>query len=605
MPSYLRQQNNRPATISRRRVHALLFGTLAISALIGAQLVHIQIGEHDALAAQARNEFAGTRVLLPKRGTITDRAGNVLAFDVEKQSLFAVPKLLTKTPDKTARLALVLAGLLGMPAADVEKQLTYPKTSEWSPIKRWLDPEVAAKIADLNEDGLRLVYEPRRVYPQGNYAAQIIGAANLEGTGISGVEAFYDKQLKGITGTLTAEWDSLGNPIWLKPPQTNPADDGAQLELTLDPMVQHVVEDELQRAVAKWKPKSATIIVLDPQTGAVRGMTSYPSFDPNRYFDYDPQLYNVNPAIAQIYEPGSTFKMATIAIGLEAKAFSPNTTVYDGGVIDREGYSLSNWNGGGNGDITPAKVLYFSSNVGALQFNEMTGPAKFYKAVKQLGYGEPTGIDVAGEGGGIVKSPDMPSWGPIDLYTNAYGQGIAVTPLQQVRMAATIANGGKVLRPYVVQKICHNGTCTETKPEVVSRPFSAETTAEVRAMLVDSANHYGGVVWGEITGDLSDQWLVPGYKVAAKTGTSDISAGTAGYTGRVVGSVLGFGPVDAARYAVLVKIDEPDGDAYGVMSAIPTYQAVMDELLRFDRVKPDPELVHPGQAIGPARKPDS
>jgi len=245
-------------------------------------------------------------------------------------------------------------------------------------------------------------------------------------------------------------------------------------------------------------------------------------------------------------------------------------------------------------------VLYYSSNVGALQLNEITGPDKFYAMVGAFGYGKPTGVDIAGEEAGIVNDPKAPDFSPIVLDTNAYGQGIAVTPLQQVRMVAAVGNDGKLMQPYVVQKRCHGDVCETTQPKQVGQPIEPGVAWTIRRMLVNSANHYAPVVWGPITGSYADTWLVPCYPVCAKTGTSSIPDGHGGYGDGTIGSVVGLAPADNARYAILVKIDRPKDDIWGVSTAIPVYQAIAEQLLRYERIAPDATLIGPGQTAGMA-----
>jgi cell division protein FtsI (penicillin-binding protein 3) len=591
-------QSSRPVMISRWRVNAvLLLAVLAIGRII-LQLGNVQIIQHAELSRRADREIGRRVIIQPRRGVIRDNKGNVLALDVDRESLYVNPGLIDQ--QNVTKLALVLSGLLGLPRADIQAKLE--DQDRYSRIARWLEPEIAERITALQEPGLDLVPEPRRIYPQSSYAAHTIGAVNYEGVGISGVEGYYDTELKGITGTITAEWDAGNNPIWITPPQTQPASDGADLELTIDPLVQHVIETELKIAVDQHDADAGEVIVLDVKTGAIRGMASYPTFDPNRYLDYKPEMYNLNPAIGKLYEPGSTFKIVTIGAGLESRAFTIDTQVNDTGVIDRYDQSLSNWDGGGHGPVTPADVLYFSSNVGALQFNEITGPDRFYKAVDAFGYGKPTGVDIAGEAEGIVRSNKSPDWTPIDLDTNAYGQAIAVTPLQQARMVAAVGNDGKLMRPYIVQKLCHANNCVETKPQQAGQPISPEVAQTIRRMLIKSANHYAPAVWGPVTGDYSDTFLVPGYEVSAKTGTSQIPDGYGGYMEATIGSVVGLAPAENPRYAILVKIDWPKDDPYGVGTAIPVYQAVAAQLLRYQRIAPDPALVGAGQIAGGAPK---
>ncbi|HJZ48091.1 MAG TPA: penicillin-binding transpeptidase domain-containing protein, partial [Roseiflexaceae bacterium] len=309
---------NKPIAISRWRINAvLLVAVLAIGG-VTFRLGNLQILQHDRLSTLAHGEINQQIKIPPRRGTIRDRAGNVLALDVDRESVFVVPQQIDQR--NAPRLALMLSTLLGRPAPELLSAL-QDQSKYWVPLKRWLDPEIAKQVQKLAEDepGLRLLYEPRRVYPQGTLAAHTIGAVNFDSVGISGVEGYYDGQLKGVTGTITAEVDAQQNPIWIAPQQTTPASNGADLELTLDPLVQHVIETELKAAVEKHSASGGTVIVLDPRSGAIRGMASYPTFDPNRYNDYKPEMYNVNPAIGKLYEPGSTFKIVTISAGLQAR----------------------------------------------------------------------------------------------------------------------------------------------------------------------------------------------------------------------------------------------------------------------------------------------
>jgi cell division protein FtsI (penicillin-binding protein 3) len=583
-------------TVPRWRIHVILVVTLLLVARVVLRLGELQIVRHDELSTQARREIDQTHVLMPQRGTITDRAGNVLAMDVDRESLWVIPAQIDQ--ERAPRLALTLSALLNKDSGEILAALTNPDVY-WQPVARWLEPEVAAQIVALNEPGLHMEYEPRRVYPQGEFAAPVVGAVNFNGDGISGVEGFYNTALKGITGTLRAEFDGAKNPIAIAPQQTLPPRDGVDITLTLDPYVQYVIEKELKESVQAHSADGGSIIVFDPQTGAIRGMASWPLFDPNRYYEYPEEVYTNNPAVNSLYEPGSTFKMITAAAGMQVRAFTADTLVNDTGVIFRHNESLSNWNGGANGMLDPGKMLYFSSNVAALQFNELTGPERFYDAVKAFGFGKPTGVEMGGEQAGLVHRPGTPYYNEMLLLTNAYGQGIAVTPLQMVQAAGAIANDGVMMKPYIVERRCDGDSCTTTQPQENGRPIEPGVAWTVRRMLVNSANHYAGVVWGERTGDYyGDQWLVPGYQVAAKTGTSSIPIPGGGYDpSYTIGSVLGFGPAEDARFVVLVKIDRPKDDIWGVGTAIPVFYKVMDQLLRHERIPPDPGLVSPGQTL--------
>ncbi|MBC8160945.1 MAG: penicillin-binding protein 2 [Roseiflexaceae bacterium] len=582
-------------TISRWRINLILLVAVLIAARVFVRLGEVQIAQHATLAEAARNEISRTETIQPRRGVITDRAGNALAIDVDRESLY-VDTRLVNVEDAPA-MALAISGLTDRPSAQLlELLLDKPR---YHLLARWLSADAAetmqAAIDQNDWAAFVLTPEPKRIYPQGEYAAQLIGAVNNIGDGISGVEAYFDTELKGITGTLKAEWDGGDNPIWLNPPETQPATDGVDIQLTIDPLIQHLAEDELKKTVDDQSATGGTVIVIEVKTGAIRGMATYPSYDPNRYGDFDPALYSRSPAVTDVYEPGSTFKMFTAAAGMQTKAFTADTQVNDTGIVARGDTTLANYDSSGHGLLNADQMLYYSSNVAALQFAELIGAKSFYRMANEFGFGQLTGVEIAGESAGIVPDADAPGWGEIVLSTNGYGQGIAATPLQMVQLAATIANDGKRMKPYLVERQCMGEVCQETTPTLVNQPIDRAVAWTVRRMLVNSANHYSGVVWGERTGDYSDAWLVPGFQVGAKTGTASIPDGRGGLEPFVIGSVLGFAPAEDARYAVLVKIDRPQKDPWGLLSSIPVYQRVVDQLMRYERLAPDMALVSSGQ----------
>lgn len=593
------------------RIYALMIVAMLVVVRIAVRLGDVQIAQHTSLSAMARGEISKEIVLQPDRGVIEDRYGNILAMDVERQSLFINPSQIA--PERAANIALTLATLMD---EDPQKMIERFQRHhlQWVRVARWLEPTIADKVATLQEPGLYLVYEPRRIYPQKEFASHIIGAVNEIGEGVSGIESYYNNELTGITGTLEAEFDSSHNPIAIAPYKSTPPQPGVNIRLTLDPLVQHVAETELDKAIKKNNAESGLVIIMEPSTGAIRGLATWPRFDPNRYGDYAPEIYNRNPALSNLYEPGSTFKMVTVAAGLQARAFTADTQVNDTGVINRFDVRIHNWNHAGNGMIDPGGVLYHSSNVGSVLFNELTGPDDFYAIVKDFGFGSPTGIDMAGEEAGIVHDSSSPGYNEILLRTNAYGQGIAVTPLQMVQAAATIANDGKMMQPYIVERRCwtteretdeqqsaHDSAeamedrqeqCETTEPVLVRQVVDQGVAWTIRRMLVHSANHYAPIIWS----GYADKWLVPGYEVCAKTGTASIPLPEGGYDPyHVIGSVLGFAPAEDTRYVILVKIDKPKGDAWGLATSVPVFHTLVEQLMQYERIAPNPELFSPGQ----------
>jgi cell division protein FtsI (penicillin-binding protein 3) len=590
--------SSKPAGISRTRINVIMIVSLLLSTLTARQLVEIQIykrdGERD-LSERARQELEMHVVLQPRRGTIYDRNGAALAMNVNRDSLYAEPTRIAEP----AKLALVIAPLLGQDPQAL-MALLEDKNREWVRLARWITPEAAEQIRKLGEegappDGLHLIPEAQRMYPQGDFAGRIVGVANHEGVGISGVEGFYDTEIKGITGTLQAEQDAAQRPIWIAPQRLIEPEDGASLTLTIDTRVQKVVEGALREGVEKHSAEGGTVIVMDPATGEILGMASTPNFDPSRYLEVAPEVYNNNPAVSSVYEPGSTFKVILTAIGLQTGAFTAQSAVDDPGCIERYGYPVCNWNSAGNGPATPAKMLYYSSNVAAVQFSEIIGRENFYKYVKMFGYGQPTNIDLAGESEGIVRWPIGDDWSDLTLGQNAFGQGIAVTPIQHITAISAIANGGLLMRPHVVKRHCKGTQCDDVEPQAVRRVIDPGVTAQINDMLVENANSYAPVVWGPITGSYAPVPLVPGFRVTAKTGTSQIAVDGVYDANATIGSVTGWAPAENPRIAVLVKIDRPKDDPFGLNTAIPVYQKVVSELMPYFRMAPNPEIIDQSQ----------
>lgn len=591
----------RPTIIPRWRINVLLLVVLLMAVAMGQQLVKVQVYQElkgKQLNDLVQQELQAREVLQPRRGTIYDRNGVALAMNVNMPSLYADP---TKV-EEPEKLAIQLAPLINRNPSDVMAILN-DKEREWARLAKWIPQSAADQIVKLNNGalpaGLFLIPEAQRVYPQGEFASRIVGVANYEGVGISGVEAFYDSDIKGITGTLQAERSASQQPIWIAPQQIVEPQDGMDVTLTIDSTVQKLVEDELRRVVDEQQAEGATILVMDPNNGEILGMATWPVYDPNKYTEYTPEVVNRNNALTDVYEPGSTMKVLLTAIGLQTGAFTPETTVNDPGVVQRYGWDIGNWNRAGNGPQTPSAMLVNSSNVAALQFGELIGRDNFYKYLKLLGYGQQTGIDLGGEGEGLVNWPeDHPDdWTDLWLDQNSFGQGLAVTPLQHLTAYSTVANGGLLMWPHVVKQKCRGTQCEEVKPRVVRRVLDQGVTDQVRQMLIANSESYGAFVWQSVTGAFK-QPLVPGYKVAAKTGTSQIAVNGGYDPNAVIGSVAGWAPAENPRIAVLVKVDRPKKAQYGIEAAIPIYQRVVSKLMTHFRIAPDPSYVGEGQTIG-------
>lgn len=568
--------------LSAWRLRLLLAFFLILSAAVSYRAVSFAILQGPVLA-QRGEAFRYREDIVPAhRGEILDTRGRVLATDIPADRVSAIVREIDD-PQKTAQL---LAPLIGRSAEDIVAALTQPGR-EWVVLQRQLDPEISEQIRALNLPGIVLDPEPKRAYPMGDFASQVLGFVNWEYHGAYGIEAQYDELVGGTPGQLIGERDLVGNVIALAPSSWNPPKDGATLVLTIDSAVQYLAESILEHTIQEQEATGGTIIVMDVRTGAILALANRPSFDPNRFITVqDPSLF-ANPAIHASYEPGSTFKIITMALGLEAGVISPDSVI-DGGAYRElpDGTRISNALHQEFGPETMTEVLIHSSNVGAMEIADRLGPERFAEGLKAFGFGQPTGIDLPGEIEGIVSWPGTPGWSLTTFYTTAFGQGIAVTPLQLVTAVSAIANGGVLMKPYLVQAIKDGDQVQTTQPTVVRRVISEATARTLTEMLTTTMESY------------RSRFAVPGYQIAAKTGTAEIP-GPNGYEsgkGATIASVIGYGPAENPRFCVLVKIDRPQSSPWGERAAGPAFAELFRQLLLLYGIPPSetPTSQHQG-----------
>ncbi|GBD20311.1 Stage V sporulation protein D [bacterium HR28] len=558
--------------LSARRLRVLLAAFVLFSGAVSYRVVSFAVLQGPVLAQRAEAFRYREDIVPAHRGDILDARGRVLATDIPADRVSAIVRQV-EDPHRTAQL---LAPLIGRSAEDIEAALTQPGR-EWVVLQRQLDPEVSAQIRALELPGIVLDPEPKRAYPMGDFASQVLGFVNWEYRGAYGLEAAYDSVVGGIPGQLVGERDLAGNVIALGQSSWNPPKDGATLVLTIDSAVQYIAESVLDRTIQEQRAAGGTIIVMDVRTGAILAMANRPSFDPNRFTAVsDPALF-VNPSVSATYEPGSTFKVITMALGLDAGVVTPQTVV-DGGAYRElpDGTRIYNALLQEFGPETMTEVLIHSSNVGAMEVVDRLGPERFYDGVERFGFGQPTGVDLPGEVEGIVNRPGTAGWSLTTFYTNAFGQGIAVTPLQLVTAVSAIANGGVLMRPYIVQEIRDGQRIQVTQPTPVRRVIREETARTLSEMLAEVMDSY------------STRFRIPGYRIAAKTGTAEIP-GPHGYErgeGATIASVIGYGPVENPRFCVLVKIDRPKGSPWGERAAGPAFAEVFRQLLLLYGIPP-------------------
>jgi len=552
--------------------HWVVFGLLALFSLVLVwRLYYWQVLEHSWLSGQANAEHQRDELIPASRGDILDATGNVLVTNEAVNSVY-VSRTQVKDPP---RAASILSPLLHISASTLLQRMTNPK-EQFIRLALWVSPAVSQQIRATKLAGIILEPTTHRVYPQATLAAQLLGFVNADNNGQYGLEEAYNTVLAGRPGHLQANVDMAGNPITYSLPQGSmPAQDGATLITSIDSGLQYVAEQELEAAVQKHRATGGSILILDPKTGDILADANFPSFDPNSYATADPASF-ANASIGQIYEPGSTFKIITMASALAQHTVTPQTTIQDYGELNIGGIHISNWNKQGHANENMIQLLQYSSNVGAATVAWRMGKDLYYPYLHSFGLGQKTGVDLAGEVDGQVVWPENPAWSPANLVTNAFGQGIAVTPLQLVAAVGAVANHGLLMKPRVVTAIrdaSGDHVITPTQVRQVIPPTVASTLTQ---MLVDSAKD------GEA--QLAE---VPGYAIAAKTGTAQIASPSGGYLPHTfIASLVGFAPAQDPRFVMLVKIDRPGDVPFGSEVAAPVWSDIARQIFVRYQIQP-------------------
>ncbi|MGH2492538.1 MAG: peptidoglycan D,D-transpeptidase FtsI family protein [Candidatus Limnocylindria bacterium] len=551
---------------SRLRVLFALFAvaTLVLSLRVG----YWQTIGRDALLEAATDQLRSDLVIEAQRGVIRDRTGAILATTVDLRSLYAIPDRITDHADAAAKLAPLLA----TPAATILAALD--SGAEWLYLKRRLPEPVARAVEALAIPGLGFEPEPKRLYPNDALAAQALGFVNDDGVGQYGIEGAYDKVLRGVPGRLVVERDPKDRELALGLRTAVAPKNGADLVLTIDLAIQTAVERVLRAAIEREKAPSGSIIVVDPRDGAIRGLASWPTYDPARVAVADPEALR-NRAVSWTFEPGSTMKAVTIAAGIDKHVVTPTTTYDDKGCAVIGGRRLCNAQGKVYGTTTVTQILERSANAGAVFVASKLGQDPLYQYLRAFGFGDPTGIDLAAEAPGAVRP--LAQWYPVDVGTVAYGQGIAVTPLQLAMAYASIANGGTLYRPYVVAATRDADGEHRTAPVAVRSPISAETADTLRTMLVSTVDR--GIARGA---------SLTGYSVAGKTGTAQIPSDDGRYVDDAyISSFAGFAPANDPHFVAVIVLERPQSKLLGTVTAMGAFHDLALDVLRNARVQPD------------------
>ncbi len=572
------------------RIRIRMVGAIFVSifVLVVARAFYLQILEKESLVKLADKQHQRIVPLTPGRGAIFDSNNAPLAVSIEMDSCFAEPRNVENIP----HAAVKLAPLLSMTTAQVEEKLKGSKNFVW--LQRRLSPDVVARIKELDLEGVGFVKESKRFYPNSEIASHVVGFTGIDPEGLEGIELKYDSTILGGTGYLVTERDALGRRVYNKGTVVNNSAKGQNLTLTLDKNIQYIAEKELTKAVEENGAKAGIALVMEPATGRVLAMANYPSFNPNAYNKSSAQELR-NRSIADSFEPGSTFKIFLIASALEEKSIRPG----DGFNCENGSYSI-----GGRtihdthkyGYLSVSQILKYSSNIGSAKIGVRLGQEKLYTSLSNFGFGQKSGIDLPGESGGMLRSKNR--WFGVDLATISFGQGVTATALQIATAASAVANGGLLMKPYLVEKISDDSGKVQRviAPEVKRRVISEETAKTVARMLE-------GVV---MEGGTGVNAAVDGYRSAGKTGTAQkVDPLTRGYSvNKRTASFVGFVPLEKPRLTIVVVIDEPKTSSYGGIVAAPAFSAIAQQSLCYLKVPLDREMTRKTEVVAKAVPPD-
>lgn len=560
-------------TVRKRLTASLLVGILVFF-IIDLRLGYVQLLLGDDLTDKAKNLWSRNIVFEPERGEIVDRNGVALATNISAPTVYVVPRQI-KDPDGAAAK---LAAVLNMPKEKAYQYVTKKASSVKVNEGRKISHEKAKEIRALGIEGVYIGGDSKRHYPFGDYLSHVLGFAGIDNQGLMGLELYYDEELSGEKGSVKFYADAKQQRMHGMADDYEAPVDGNDLKLTIDSKVQTIMERELDIAEADYNPDGIIAIAMDPNTGEILGMSSRPNFDPANFRNVSPEVYNRNLPIWSAYEPGSTFKIITLAAALEeGKVDLEKDHFHDPGSVEVGGARLRCWKRGGHGSQSYLEVVQNSCNPGFVELGERLGKEKLFQYIRDFGFGEKTGIDLQGEGKGILFNIDRV--GPVEQATTAFGQGVSVTPIQQVAALSAAVNGGTLYTPYIAQELI-NPTTGETmmkkSPVAKRQVISKETSKEIRHALETVVAQGSG-----------KKAFVEGYRVGGKTGTAQKASGGRYLENNHIVSFIGFAPADDPEIVVYVAVDNPKGTTqFGGVVAAPIVGNIIGDSLRAMGVEP-------------------
>ncbi len=558
-------------TTVKKRLILIFTLTMLFSLYLIGRLAWIQIVRADELYDQAWKQWNYNIPISTNRGSIYDRNGRLLAGSSKVDTVAAIPLQL----ENSQAVAAVLAPILVMDEQKIYELITMDRSAVF--IKRKVDPEISKAVREMNIPGLVFFKEEKRDYPAGNLASQLLGFVGMD-QGWTGLELYYEDLISASEGRLLYQADGRGRELPSSFKYHVPPNQGYNLHLTVDETIQHIVEKELDWVISEAAPKQAMAIAVEPQSGAILAAASRPDFDPDNYARYNPDSWSLAP-ITSSFEPGSTFKTIVLAALIEEGLYDPHEAYHCSGHITVSGQQINCWthDRGGHGTVTYYDALALSCNPTFITMANKLGKEKLVAYAGAFGFGKLTGVDYPGESSGMIFRPEQ--IGPLELATSAFGQGISVTPIQQVMSIAAIANGGYLYSPYLVQDIYNQEgeIIYSHSPLVVRQVVSTETTKIVAELMEN--------VILEGTGHAAE---MDGYRVAGKTGTAEKLGDDSTYrTDYFIHSLVGFAPLEEPRIALYVAVDGiTRGPRYGSFTSAPVFKRIMEETLNYLNVPP-------------------
>lgn len=530
----------------RKRLMIALFVGILIFFIIDVRLGYVQFFLGDMLTNRAMDSWSRNIPFEPERGEIVDRNGVALATNISAPTVWVVPRQVKDPAGEAEKLASVLK---------MSKETAYREITQGQSIVRIkegrkISHEKAKEIRALGLDGIYIGEDSKRYYPFGSYLSHVLGFAGIDNQGLMGLEKYYDKELSGKRGAVKFYATAKGSRMNNMPDDYNQPTSGLDLKLTIDTKIQTIVERELDIAEAKYHPDGIVAIAMNPNDGEVLAMSSRPTFDPTNFRNVPQEVYNRNLPVWSTYEPGSTFKIITLAAALnEGKVNLEKEQFHDPGYVTVAGARLKCWKRGGHGSETFLQVVQNSCNPGFVALGERLGKDKLFQYIRNFGFGQKTGIDLQGEGTGILFN--LNRVGPVELATTAFGQGVSVTPIQQITAVSAAINGGILYKPYIAKELIDPVTqevVMRNTPEEKRRVISEKTSAEMRKALES--------VVAQGTGGKA---FIDGYRVGGKTGTAQKAQNGHYLENNFIVSFIGFAPADDPQIIVYVAVDNPKG----------------------------------------------